>query len=570
MRRADRRCGHAHAMLDEFYFADARLTLVPIEHWSRAGIAPGFAAQLRSRAGWSTARVELLDMSLRLYWQRVDELARRGRDLSPPRRRNVGVVRDPLSARPYASILNTSTWMLYENDLDPERSNPEFVSFLLAHGDRMAETGEVTLAAVHLAAWWFERSPAERTAFAAAAHASQRPDAASYRAIADAQSWLRELRHVRLRPPRSPAGHRAIPGTGLLVPRALEHEPDRLVAACRAGATTALEEFYGRWRTPDAAAVADLLAWLRDDAPPLLVVGHGGRTLWDPQRADRVADVAAQLQEAGGAAVQDVAADLHVVAQRTRRFRAALRDPEALPPPDPLSAQSGYSYMHATRRLIAYNLHEPGIERLAGPALPYARAMLAARTVHEWAHLAADAGYVPRAVDHVDWAARCDALATLLDETIARAPRAVRERCAADVRALSQTGSPGAALAAIFTTRLPDWQANLLAFRFLGRVEREAYVRQNIRPLAREFQPHQLWRHLVRTLYEYQYLALGEVPDRRSYFVDSTWFARDFFSCDALDEQRFDELAAAARAICAAHAVDESRLLPVDDPTGVA
>ena len=552
-------------MLDDFYFADPRLTLVPIEHLGPDGIAAEFAATLRTRRGWSAARIELLDESLQLYWRRLEALARRGRDLSPPRLRNVGVVGEPWAVRPYASILNTSTWTMYESDLDPEVSDPEFVAYLLAHGDRIAEVGEVTLAAVHLAAWWFERNEAERGAFRTAAYASPRPDAATYRAIADALPWLRELRHERLRPARKPGGHRAIPGTGLLVPRAVEHQPDRLVRACRDAATATLEGFYARWRAPDAAAADGLVAWLRDDVPPLLVTGRGGGTLWDPERPDRIAELRAELGVAGGAALREIAADLGVVAAHTRRFLAALREPDALPRPDPSAAQSGYAYMHASRRLLAYNLHEPGIERLAGPALPYARAMLGARSVHEWAHLAVEAGLVPRRADAATWAALCDRFAGSLDETIARAPRALRERCASDLRLLAQGASAGQTLTGIFTSRLPDYQANLLGFRFLARDEREAYVRQNVRPLAREFGAAQLWRLLVRALYELQYLEFSEVPDRRAYFLASTWFARDFFTCGALDEGRLDDLAAAARALCTAHAVDETRLRPVQD-----
>src|SRR4029077_20269193 len=86
----------------------------------------------------------------------------------------------------------------------------------------------------------------------------------------------------------------------------------------------------------------------------------------------------------------------------------------ALPAPDADSAQSGYSYLHRERGLIAYNLHEPGMERLRGPALPFARAMLAARTMHEWAHLAVDAGWVRRSVDADGWRERVAALAAAL------------------------------------------------------------------------------------------------------------------------------------------------------------
>jgi hypothetical protein len=555
-------------MLDDFYFADPRVTLVPLEHLAEDGVEPGFASRLCDRRGWSAASVGLLSQGVAVYWRRLEDLARRTGTLSPPRLRSVAVVADGDAVRPYAPMLNAGTWTLYECDLDAERSHVELVAYLLAHGDRMSESNEVTLVAVHLAAWWFERSPAERAAFARAAEASRRPDAELYRAIAAALPWLREIRHERMRPPRRPGGHRAIPHTGLLVPRAHEAEPDRLVARCREVATGALQRFYVRWRERDDDAAAALCAWLRDDGPPLVVTGRGATVLWQPGASGDTSRVRAELEPAGRAALREVAADLALVAAHTRRFRAALLDPETLPCPDPETAQSGYSYMHRDLGLVAYNLHEPGIERLAGPALPWARAMLGARTVHEWAHLAVDGGLVPRTVDDRAWAELEARFASLLEDTIARAPRALRESTSADLRALSRERPAGAALVQVFTSRLADYRANLLAQRFLSDVERETYVRQNVRPLAHAYPAARLWRLLVRYLYEVQYLEFSEVPEPRRYFFAATGLAREFFATGALDDERFAALTAAAHELCAAYRVDETRMRRVPPPAG--
>ena len=546
-------------MLDAFWFHDPRVTLVPIEQLGPDGILPEFAELLAERPGWSADRVDLLDEGFALYWERLDALARRSGDFAPPRLRNVAVVHDADTVRPYASLLNTSTWMLYACDLDPETSDPELVAYLLAHGERMTETGEVTLVGVHLAPWWFERSAAERAAFRAAALASTRPDAAMYQGIADAVPWLRELRHARLRPPRQ-GSHRPIPGTGLLVPRAHESQPDRLVARCRGDASATLVSFHERFRGADAAAADEVAAWLATDEPPLLVTGGRGEIVWDPATPTETGALRGRLAAAAGAVLRDVLADLQVIARHTRRFLGALTEPSALPAPDPTTAQSGYSWLHVERGLVAYNLDEPGIERLAVPSLPYARAMLGARTIHEWAHLAVDGGLAPRTIDEAAWQARLADLAMLLDDVIAHAPRPIRERCAPDLRILSRDGSPGTALAAIFASRIPDYQSNLLGFPFLSLAERESYVRQNVRPLAREYRPEQLWRQLVRTLYEYQYLAFSRVPDPRGFFLGTTRVEHDFFACDALDGGRFDALCAAAHALCGAHAVDGTRV----------
>jgi hypothetical protein len=87
----------------------------------------------------------------------------------PPRLPHVALATEPYHDPPYVQLLNTSAWLLYDADVDPERSQPEFLAYLLAHGDRMAASGEVTLAALHTAAWWLERSDDECDAFTAAA-----------------------------------------------------------------------------------------------------------------------------------------------------------------------------------------------------------------------------------------------------------------------------------------------------------------------------------------------------------------------------------------------------------------
>ena len=110
-------------------------------------------------------------------------LARRTRTWMPPRIRHAAIVTTETGVRPYAQLLNTSAWTLYADDFDPARSHPEFGAYLFAHADRMALSGEVTLVALHNAAWWIERSDEECGAFAGAAERSTRPDAAGFRAV---------------------------------------------------------------------------------------------------------------------------------------------------------------------------------------------------------------------------------------------------------------------------------------------------------------------------------------------------------------------------------------------------
>lgn len=549
--------------LADYCLADARLVLVPIEHLTPDGMSAELAALLVARAGWSPDRVAFFDRAFALYWSRSAALARRTRTWMPPRLRHVAIVSDPASVRPYVQLLNTSSWLLYAADFDPAISHPELAAYLFAHGDRMALSGEVTLSALHNAAWWFERSDEECAAFAAAATRSPRPDADGFRALANALGWMRRLRHETLNPPLIVSPHRAIPGTGILVPQALEHEPRALVDAWTRAAHRAVEVYRTAWRGDPATPITRLVDRLAAGAPPLLVTAERGKIVWDPEHPERVGTLRSILKRADAAAVEAIDADLGVIAGHTRRFLDALVAPEALPAPVAETEQGGYSYMHRERRLIAYDLDERGMERLAGPALPYARAMLGARTVHEWAHLAVDAGWVPSTVDEGELAARQHRFAEMLTAVIAAMPSTFRRMTASDLADVGGGNAPAAGLVGIFTARLADYQSNVLARRFLEPVEMETYVRHNVRTLRAQYAPPQLFRMLVRYLYEYQYLGFSTVPDPRTYFLRSTWFDADFLETGVLDAERFAELAGAAAEICACYAVDDTRFKPI-------
>lgn len=535
-------------MLAAYYVSDPRLTLVPIEHLSPTGMSAELAALVAAERNWSATQVTLFNTALTLYWQRTSALASRSRQWAPPRLRHVAIVHDALAVRPYAQLLNTSAWTTYVSDFDPATSHAELAAYVLVHGDRMAQTGEVTQAAVHNAAYWFDRSDEECQAFVTAAQQSTRPDADAWRALAEAIPWLRTLHHETLRPPRDAAiPMRAIPDTGLLVPRAHESKPPALVERWTAVAERAVAAYHRHWQRTDAQGATALCDWLHAHHPPLLI-SAGERIVWDPLHVDRLGALRDLLRKASGVAVADVHADLEIVAARTRSFHAALVNPDALATSDPSMAPSGYTFIHPTRGLITYNLHEPGMERLRGPTLPYARAMLAARTIHEWAHLAVDSGWVPCALAAPDLDQRIESLAALLEPTVPPSRRGEYKG--------------GRALAQLLLARLPDFQANLIAQRFLTVAERETYVRHNIRTLRGLYPSGEWWRALIRYLVEYQYLRFSAVADPRTFFLRSTWFDADFLSTGIINEDGFDALVAAVGCICDAYGVDEKWFRP--------
>ena len=137
-----------------------------------------------ARAGWSAAQVALFDAGFARYWERSASLARRTTGWPPPRRRHVAIVRDPLG-RPAVRLAAQHERVAALRSATSIRRAPirSSLAYLLAHGDWMAQTGEVAFAAVRGAAWWLERTDDECAAFAAAARAQH---AAGCRGVARA------------------------------------------------------------------------------------------------------------------------------------------------------------------------------------------------------------------------------------------------------------------------------------------------------------------------------------------------------------------------------------------------
>ncbi len=564
-------------MLDEFYLADPRVALVPIEHLSPTGLSSEISRVLRDRTGDDRA-ADALGAAFSLYWERTSALARRIRTWAPPRLRNIAVIDSSTAIPPYVQLLNTSTWTIFDCDCDPQTSSVELLAYLLAHGDRMSLIGEATLAALHNAAYWFERSDAEIADFQRGARASTRPDAAAYRALADAVPWMRQLAHETLRPPRNPQLYRPITGTGLLVPKALEKHSPALVIEWTRVAKASVQRYFARYRTPDHGELSATLDWLREAPHQHVITGRNNRILWDCEQPDRLGGVRNEVRRAGAETLLSIRADLETIDHHSSDFHSRAVIGDDLPLPDQSTGQDGYTYLYRDRKILAYNLFEPHLDRLKVPALPFARAMLGARAYHEWCHLAVDAGWV-RSTATPEQLARLTAhLRDILDEAIAAAPQAVQRIAHADLGSLAAEypagaavhwgsgavpidgNSPGAALLRMLLPRAADYQANLLAARLQRVDEREAYVRQNIRSLRAEYGAQKVWRMLARYVYELQYMRFSDVPDKRAYFMRSTWFDADFIGSGIVSEDTVDRIDLAFRNLFDTFEIDETRI----------
>ena len=565
-------------MLDDFYFADSRLILVPIEHLSPTGLSDEFAAALAQHSKQADAIREFVDGAIARYWERCARLATKSRTWDYPRIRNIAIVDSTTFIPPYVQFLNTTTWTLFDCDFDPRTSSVELVAYLLAHGDRMSRTGEATLAALHNAAYWFGLSDEEVQDFQKGARSSTRPDGEAFAALAEAISWLQQLCHETLRPPASADGYLQITNTGLLVPRSIKEKPGELVSTWTDVAKRAVTEYYRAYSGSDSAAAAEVLEFLREQQPEVVITGQNNRVLWDPDHPDRVGTVRNELKRAGADALRSIRADIGVIDDHSRNFRTRASRFADLPLPEDDIGQDGYTYLLRGRKILAYNLYEAHLERLRTPALPYARSMLGARAYHEWCHLAVDAGWVGHHLSDRQLQERILATRDALDDTLAEAPEAARRAAGADLLALTRTHPPdevlewgggsilvagatgGGALLRMILPRVADYKANLLAARLQSDDERETYVRQNIRSLRSEFAPPQTWRMFARYMYELQYMRFSGVDDPRTYFLRSTGFEAEFLLNKIVTEQAFDRIDRAFRNLFDAFAIDTSMI----------
>jgi len=550
------------------------LFLVPLEELTPEGIAPGFAARLVTAGLVSPAWVERFDAAFALHQRRARALAARApRSVPPPRRANVCVARDPLRVRPFFQPLGAASWLVDQGLFEPAGGSVELAAFQLAQAERLGLARAVVPALQQDLAWFLALTPAERDDFRAGCRRAEGGRAPGWRALARALEWLPQAFHEELRPPTGATGPLArVAGTRLLVPERHAAGLAALEREWRAAAeerVTAFRAAHAAHAATQAGDADELAAWLAETRPLVLVTGKGGAILWDPEQPDEVARVRAELAGVTRAAAERLRGDLAVVGARSRAFLDSLVEPDALPRPGPEIDQDGLAYMHRARRLVAYGLDEPGMERRREPSVPFERWMLAARTIHEWGHLAVDAGLVPVPEERqAEFAAVQAELAGLLDALVVEAPSALRALAASELARLARThGSPGRALVAQCLARMPDWQANLLAQRYLLPVERETYVRNNVRPLLGELGPAQLFQALARYAFEYQYLCFDPARDARGYFLACTWFGEQFLSRGLLTEARLDALLAAVGRLCRCHEVDRARFRRAPVPT---
>lgn len=554
----------------DFCFSQPGLVLIPAEQLSATGLNEAFRQQLADHPDFDQDWIKLFEACLQAYWERLSELhSQLPSTWFPPRLQNIAIVTDTTLVRPYFQPFFESAWLLYRSDFDPSQSNLEFGVFQMLQVERMGLLKQVVSATGANLGYWLLRSDAEVEAFGWACEKNSRRDIHTYKALRKALPWLRQQYHKVFRPLTSDQQCSVsdvveIPGTDLLVRKRSLPDLERLIQSCTKSASNAVAGFFKTFEKPDVKAADDLCDWLISESPRLLITGENGQLLWDFEQAVRVDQLRPLLKLAHKDVLRSLRMDWEVIGRKTTDFLNRLVDPDALPPPQAHYAdQNGLSYMHIKRREVAYNIQEQGMQRLREITPPYERWMLAARTIHEWGHIFVDQGWVPvaenRADEYQQLLARCAGLYEDLYSGLLAAHR--REAKASFTNLQQEQESIGQALTRLTLARMEDFQANLMAQRFLTTEEMETYVRNNHRSHVHDYDRQAFFQRLARYAYEYQYLRFSFMPDAYDYFIKTTWFAEQYLHPGIVTEEKVKDLFGIVASICDCYQVDETRFV---------
>ncbi len=533
--------------------------LLPLEELSPRGMSAELASELVSRSLLSKRAVELFDAALACLHDRLSALhAALPGSHAPPRLLNVLVISDAETTRPFFQPLPDMSAVIYASDLDPETCTPESAAFHLLFAERLGQTKRYGKALLASLPFLLSLDDAQAAAFIRGAESATRPDAEMPRRLAALLPRIRT--HVLAEGAglagAPPEGWGKIQGTGLAIDRAFFPELSRLGAEVEAVAGAVATSYLERQRTRTKSHENDVVAFLRDARPQLLVLSEDGETLWDPERPTETSALAGALASIGELPAKSLIADLKTIDRVTKRFFEAIAEPSTLEVPVESMEEAGGVFVHHERKLVAYALVQPGLDARVEAAPPVHRMLLAARTAHEWGHLAVDSGLVPipeknrRRFDEAS-----DELRALFLRIYKKMPASAKPMLDEEVAELEKTGTR---IEMLPLTRIEDYRSNLIARRILRPEELEAYVRVNVRSLAAE--PIGILQKLARYAYEGQYLGLISMTDPLSYLFSGTYLREELIASDFVSEAALRELFALVRTLCTSYEIDEAKL----------
>ena len=493
-----------------YFFSQDGIFVIPIEHLSREGISTPFREELLARGALDDSALELFGQAWSRYWKRLDMLSQKlPRTWFPPRLQHLCVVTAPRRIRPWFQPFHRNSWLLYAADFQPENSSAEFLCYQFVHIERMNLLGQV-VPALFANRDWFERlGPGPLAGFVEGCERTGRPDAEAWRAL----------------------------GRLLQSGKVSQRQFNRLEAPWVATAEQVVQAYRGAHQPADSSDISAFCSWLDDNQPDALITAAKGAVVWPAELAASPDDLPRALRGCSVTGLASMRADIEVIDRCSRRFRKALTAPADLSRPASYMTEGGLSYIHRDHMRVAYDIG-PGRNghRLWEATPPFERLMLAARTTHEWCHLAAESGWIP------------------IPDVLRQQRGELEQQLASFFPGTDSRGELAAML-----RRIEDYQSNLLARRFLSAEELGTYVRNNVHSHQQDYSAAQAPMHLIRLAYEFQYLRLTGMPDPARWLLESTWFSSQFEKTGIISRQRFIELTELIAAICDCYRIDESK-----------
>ncbi|MEM7055101.1 MAG: hypothetical protein AAF446_11235, partial [Pseudomonadota bacterium] len=307
---------------------------------------------------------------------------------------------------------------------------------------------------------------------------------------------------------------------------------------------------------PNAQSGQALMAWLESESPHLVLVGEDKELLWQGT-GTAGGGLKEFLTRLSPQAEESIIQDLQVIDQKSRLFLKSLLKPDELVPPAAWMTEGGLSYIHGETNRIAYSLTDDP-DRLWQVAPPYERPMLAARTIHEWGHQAAESGWVRIDPERMqERKGHEQTLVELLDRIVSELPKMMKPALIAALNPASTSSeTPGQQLLKGLLRRIDDYMANFLARHYLTRDGMDTYMRNNVGSRVLDYAPEQALKHLLRIAYEYQYLHLSSIRDPQAWFMKSTWFEAQFVTPGIVSLESFARLTDQIARICDCYEID--------------
>ncbi|MEM1081614.1 MAG: hypothetical protein AAGH65_08540, partial [Pseudomonadota bacterium] len=501
------------------------------------------------------------------YWQRAQQLSQASSQWFPPRIQHLCLVSNGVQTRPYFQPFHASSWLLYRDDVYPDTSSLELSIFLLFQAERQYLQQQIGDSLMANLPYLLILNQQQRSDFCAGCLSSTRPDAAAYRALADAIDLISTLGHDRFkRPARLPNGHHVLTN-GLIVHADQQQVLAELEMQWLAAAEAVIQSHRSSTHSPSSQAGSTLMNWLERESPEVVLTGHECTLLWQgPGSADQA--LTPLLDQLAPEAEQSILHDLQVIDQKSRLFLSTLSNPDDLKPPAAWMTEGGLSFIHGQTNRIAYSLTDDP-DRLWQVSPPYERLMLAARTIHEWGHQAAETGWVRVDPDRLDERKQHEqGLVATLDHLADALPPPIKPLLTQTLSRGDKSLSPGQVLLKGLLRRIDDYMANALAVHYLSTAEMDTYVRNNVGSRMLDYPPDLALRHLVRVAYEYQYLALSSIQTPMAWFMNSTWFEALFIQSGVITQSGWVDLTEQIGRICGCYTIDPVAIHLPDRPSG--